>query len=112
MRERGLVAAGSRDRHGQTVRRHRTGERDLAGDWRTNRPRVPDGNVDATVLSTRIGVLSHGVPAQHGPVDRPGPGPGTLSAEQSPRSDGERGDEQLRCPEREHEGDGSEDPPS
>jgi hypothetical protein len=101
--ERGLVAVVGHDRDGETVRRHRTGERDLTRDWSTDRARVPERDVDAAMLARGVLVVPDRELAQHGSVRGPGPAESTGGAHRrSPAEDDEKAERQSRCHSSEH----------
>lgn len=95
VRQRDLVTVGALNRDGEPMCRNLPGEDDLAGNRSANHSTAVEGDVDASVLSARIGVVSERELSENRAVR--GPGPGLRG-----RSDGEHpGDG------REHDRDGS-----
>jgi len=73
MREGGLHSVRRRDRDGEAVRRHRTGERHLARSRGPHRRRVAYGDVHAPVLTRLVLVIADGEATEHCAIYRPRP---------------------------------------
>ena len=99
--ERHRVAARGLDRHGLAARRHRACVRDRSSRGRHDARSRGSGDVDAAMLSCRVGVRPEGERPQHGPVRGPRPGIG-VTRRKGRRSDENQQDElphltSLRC---------------
>jgi hypothetical protein len=100
MGERGLVAVGGTDRHGQSVRRHLACERDLSRSRSTDDAGAVEGDVDTAVLATRVGVVADDEAAKDRPVCRPGPGKSSRGRDEQPAEHGEGDYSESCCPSR------------
>ena len=69
----GRLVVARRDGHGQPIRRHPSCKCDLTGNRRSYRRRGTEGDVDASMLPSGVGVAADREPAQHGAVDGPRP---------------------------------------
>ena len=107
VRERHLVPVGRRDGHRQPVRGNLACEGHLAGDGRPNGVRVAHGDVDATVLSGSVRVVTERERAQDDAVDRPAPGGRRRCRDEREKSRERNDRDPSRCHSREHGDDGS-----
>jgi hypothetical protein len=103
VRQRSPVAVGGEDRHGEPVRRHRAGERDLAGSRRPDDLRVAERDVDPAMLSAGVGVVAEGEAAKHCAFRGPVPGLRAGSSDQRPDDRQHDGQSQSSCPLGQHD---------
>jgi hypothetical protein len=103
VRERRLVPAVGRDGHGEAVRGHGTGERDVARGRSPDREGALERDVDTAMLPRRVPVGPDGESAQHRTVRGPRPRPGGNAGCEGPSEPEQHADGRSRCPSSEHD---------
>jgi hypothetical protein len=93
--ERRGVAVGRLDRHRSPAAGHRSGERHRSGRRRDDGRPGSRTDVDAAVLTGRVGVRPEDEGSQHRAVDRPGPGVRGRRADLERQQDRKQTDETL-----------------
>ena len=96
MRQRGLVPVARRNGHGEPMRGHRPGEGDLARRGGARSRRVPERDVDASMLPARVRVVAERERAKDRAARRPAPGSGVGRSRERPY-ERERREEHPRC---------------
>ncbi len=97
VRERCLMAVGRLDGDRKPVRRNVPRIADIAGHGSTDRTGAVESNVDPTVLSSRVWVVSEGELAKDWTIRGPGPSPGVRDRDEQPGRCRESGDDPSRC---------------
>lgn len=102
MGERRLRPVRGLDRDRDAVRRHGAREGHLACGRRPDGVGTREGDVDPTVLSAGVGVVTEREATEHRPVRGPGPRERAGRADEGGHSRDRRDEEHSRCPMREH----------
>ena len=92
------VPVGCLDRDGAATTWHEAGKGDDAGGWGEHLRTHSGVDVEAAVLSGRVGVRTERVVAQHRPVGRPGPSGGRRHGEQERHDHGDGAESAHRVP--------------
>lgn len=98
-----LVPVAGHDRHGEAVRRDRTGERELARRRGAHDPTVLDSDIDPAMLTRRVRVAADRELAQNRAVRRPCPGQRVGCSDECPGNHPQYCEQTSRCLSCEHD---------